>query len=57
MLEESPGSLVKPPAPVPHVGDIVNAAKDYVDNVLPLVAKQNAVYDRREARLAKGASR
>jgi hypothetical protein len=31
----------------------VGGANDYLHNVLPLVAKQNAAYDRRELRLTK----
>ncbi len=57
ILEQSPGSVVKPPAPVPDPGGLIAAANDYVNNVLPLVAKQNAAYDRREARLAKETGR
>src|SRR5215216_3399488 len=53
ILEESPGSVVKPPAPVPDRGGMIDAANDFVNNVLPLAAKQDAVYDRREARRAK----
>jgi phospholipid/cholesterol/gamma-HCH transport system substrate-binding protein len=53
VLEHSPGSLVKPPAPVPDPGSMIDAANDFVNNVLPLVAKQDAAYDRRETRRAK----
>jgi phospholipid/cholesterol/gamma-HCH transport system substrate-binding protein len=52
ILEQSPGSVVKPPAPVPNLTDAINSAEDFVDNVLPLAAKQRAAYQRREARLA-----
>jgi phospholipid/cholesterol/gamma-HCH transport system substrate-binding protein len=53
VLEESPGSVIKPPAPVAPVGDFVDSAQDFVDDVLPLVAKERAAYQRREARIAK----
>jgi virulence factor Mce-like protein len=53
VLEESPGSVVKPPAPTPPVESFLDSAQDFVDDVLPLVAKERAAYDRREARLAK----
>ena len=53
MLDESPVSVIKPPAPVPAPGEFVDSIGDFVDNVLPLVAKERAAYQRREARLAK----
>jgi phospholipid/cholesterol/gamma-HCH transport system substrate-binding protein len=53
ITESSAGQQVKPPAPVPQLSDIVGGANDYLHNVLPLVAKQNAAYDRRELRLTK----
>ena len=34
----APVPVVKPPAPVPPVGDFLDSAQDFVDNVLPLVA-------------------
>jgi phospholipid/cholesterol/gamma-HCH transport system substrate-binding protein len=52
ILEESPGSLVKPPAPVPDPAEALNGLQDYIDNVLPLAAEQRSAYQRREARLA-----
>src|SRR4051812_21325257 len=53
ILESSPGQLVKPPAPVPSLSDAVGGAQDFLDNVLPLVAKERAAYQRREVRLKK----
>ncbi|HEX6582307.1 MAG TPA: MlaD family protein [Thermoleophilaceae bacterium] len=53
VLDESPGSAIKPPAPVPSPSAFIDAAEDFVDNVLPLVAKERAAYQRREAELAK----
>jgi hypothetical protein len=53
VIDESPGSVIKPPAPVPAPGEFVDSIGDFVDNVLPLVAKERAAYQRREARLAK----
>ena len=60
VLDDTPGSVIKPPAPLPDdIQNIVDEANDFVDNVLPLVAKQRAAYRREEARLAKleGANR
>jgi hypothetical protein len=53
VLEQSPGSEEKPPAPTPPISSFLDSAQHFVDDVLPLVAKQNAAYDRREARLQK----
>src|SRR5215207_5392821 len=53
VLEESPGSVVKPPAPTPPISSFLDSAHDFVDDVLPLVAKERAAYDRREAELAR----
>jgi virulence factor Mce-like protein len=52
VLEKSQGSEVKPPAPTPAPGSFLDAAQNFVDNALPAVAKENAAYARREARLA-----
>ena len=49
----APDRVIKPPAPVPAPGEFVDSIGDFVDNVLPLVAKERAAYERREARLAK----
>jgi hypothetical protein len=51
ILKKSPGSVINPPAPVPQLDDIIGGANDYLHNVLPQVAKENAAYQRREARL------
>jgi len=53
VLEHSPGSDEKPPAPTPPISSFLDSAQHFVDDVLPLVAKQRAAYDRREARLEK----
>jgi phospholipid/cholesterol/gamma-HCH transport system substrate-binding protein len=53
VLEQSPGSEIKPPAPVKPVSDFLNAAEDYLNNVLPLVAKERSAYARREAAASK----
>jgi phospholipid/cholesterol/gamma-HCH transport system substrate-binding protein len=53
VLDDSPGSVVKPPAPVAPVGEFLDSAQEFVDNVLPLVARERTAYQRREARLAK----
>jgi hypothetical protein len=39
-------------APTPAPGSFLDAAQNFVDNALPAVAKENAAYARREARLA-----
>jgi phospholipid/cholesterol/gamma-HCH transport system substrate-binding protein len=53
VLERSEGSEIKPPAPVPDPDEFLNAADDFVNNVLPLVARERAAYQRREARAAR----
>jgi phospholipid/cholesterol/gamma-HCH transport system substrate-binding protein len=53
VLDSTPGQIVKPPVPVPSVTDMLNGAQDFVDNVLPLVAKEKAAYQAREAKLRK----
>ena len=62
VLDETPGSLILPPAPDVNPDDlpgIIDEANDFVDNVLPLVARERAAYRREEARLARleGANR
>jgi phospholipid/cholesterol/gamma-HCH transport system substrate-binding protein len=53
ITDSTPGQIVKPPAPVPNPSDMVGGAQDFLDNVLPLVAKERAAYQRREIRLKK----
>jgi phospholipid/cholesterol/gamma-HCH transport system substrate-binding protein len=53
VLERSEGSEVKPPAPVPDPNDFLDAADDFVNNVLPLVSRERAAYQRREAAAAR----
>jgi phospholipid/cholesterol/gamma-HCH transport system substrate-binding protein len=53
ILDSTPGQIVKPPAPVPDLNDTINGIEDYVDNVLPLVAKEKAAYQRRALQLEK----
>src|SRR4051812_18324843 len=53
ITDSTPGQIVKPPAPVPNPSDMVGGAQDFLDNVLPLVAKERAAYQRREVRLKK----
>ena len=53
ILDSTPGQIVKPPAPVPNPSDMVGGVQDFVDNVLPLVAKERAAYQRREIKLKK----
>jgi hypothetical protein len=57
ILDSTPGQLVKPPAPVPNPTDTLNGIQDYVNNVLPLVAKEKAAYQRREAQLRRASGR
>jgi phospholipid/cholesterol/gamma-HCH transport system substrate-binding protein len=49
ILDPTPGSLIKPPAPVPNLQEAIDGANHFTDNVLPLVAKQKADYQRRLA--------
>ena len=53
VLEQSRGSEIKPPAPTPPLNSFLDAAQAFVDNALPLVAKERTAYAEREARLAK----
>ena len=53
ITDSTPGQIVKPPAPVANPSDMVGGAQDFLDNVLPLVAKERAAYQRREIRLKK----
>src|SRR5918994_971146 len=53
VLEQSQGSEIKPPAPTPPLNSFLDAAQTFVDNALPLVAKERTAYAEREARLVK----
>jgi ABC-type transporter Mla subunit MlaD len=55
VLDETPGSVIKPPVPepVPGINDFVDSATGFVDDVLPVVAQERAAYQRRAARAAK----
>jgi hypothetical protein len=53
VLNETPGSVIKPPAPLVPVTDFIDSADDFLNDVLPLVAKERAAYQRREAQLTK----
>ena len=53
ILQESPGSVVKPPAPTPPLSSFLDAAQNFVDTTLPMISKENTAYARREAELAK----
>jgi phospholipid/cholesterol/gamma-HCH transport system substrate-binding protein len=53
VLQETPGTVLKPPAPTPPVSSFLDAAQNFVDTTLPLVAKERTAYARREARLAQ----
>jgi ABC-type transporter Mla subunit MlaD len=53
VLDSTPGQIVKPPAPVPNPSDVVGGVQDYVDDILPLVAKEKAAYQRRELKLRR----
>ena len=57
VLDESPGSVIKPPAPLVPVTDFIDSADNFLNDVLPLVAKERAAYQRREAQAAKEAGR
>jgi ABC-type transporter Mla subunit MlaD len=52
VLDQTPGSEIKPPAPLKPVSDFVDSAQDFIDNVLPLVARQRSAYQKREAEAA-----
>jgi virulence factor Mce-like protein len=57
ILDSSPGQVVGPAAPVPNLTDTLNGVQDYVDNILPLVAKEKTNYQRRELQLQKVSGR
>jgi hypothetical protein len=50
ILDPSPGSVIKPPAPLPNIEEATEAAEDLLGEVLPLAAKERAAFQRREAR-------
>jgi hypothetical protein len=52
VLDESPGSFIKPPVPVPAPGDALAGINDFVDDVLPLIALERRQH-RREAAQAE----
>jgi virulence factor Mce-like protein len=52
VLDESPGSFIKPPAPVPDPNEALEGINDFIDDVLPLIALERAKY-RREAAQAE----
>jgi phospholipid/cholesterol/gamma-HCH transport system substrate-binding protein len=54
VLDETPGSVIRPPMPdVPVAGDFIDSAEEFLGDVLPLVARERAAYQRREAELAR----
>jgi phospholipid/cholesterol/gamma-HCH transport system substrate-binding protein len=53
VVDDTPGSVVKPPAPVVPITDFIDSANNFVQSVLPVVAKQRAAYQEREQLLAK----
>jgi phospholipid/cholesterol/gamma-HCH transport system substrate-binding protein len=53
VLDESPGSVIKPPAPVPPADGFLDSVGDFVDDALPLVASERAAYQRRQAQVMK----
>ena len=40
LLDQSPGSFIKPPAPLPNPDNAIEGIEDFVGDVLPLVAKR-----------------
>jgi len=53
VLDDSPGSVIKPPAPVPNPADALDGINDFVDEVLPLVALERSRYGQEAARAAR----
>jgi hypothetical protein len=53
VLDESPGSVIKPPAPVPSPDAFLDSVGKFVDDALPLVASERAAYQRRQAQVMK----
>jgi phospholipid/cholesterol/gamma-HCH transport system substrate-binding protein len=52
VLDESPGSVIKPPAPLPDPNQAVEGINDFIDDALPLIALERAKF-RREAAQAE----
>jgi phospholipid/cholesterol/gamma-HCH transport system substrate-binding protein len=53
VLDESPGSFIKPPAPVPDPSEAIEGINDFVDDVLPLVALERSKHQREAAQAAR----
>ena len=50
LLDESPGSFIKPPAPVPSPDEAIDGINGFVDDVLPVIAAEREKYSREAAR-------
>jgi phospholipid/cholesterol/gamma-HCH transport system substrate-binding protein len=53
VLDDTPGSVIKPPAPVPDLTEAVTGINDFVDDVLPLIALERQKYRREAAAAAR----
>jgi phospholipid/cholesterol/gamma-HCH transport system substrate-binding protein len=53
VLDETPGSVIKPPAPLPDPNEAINGINDFIDGVLPVIELQRAKYQREAARAAQ----
>jgi phospholipid/cholesterol/gamma-HCH transport system substrate-binding protein len=53
VLDDTPGSVIKPPAPVPDLTEAVTGINDFVDDVLPLIALERQTYRREAAAAAR----
>src|SRR5918994_2022900 len=50
LLDKSPGSFIKPPAPVPSPDEAIEGINDFVDDVLPVIAAEREKYSLEAAR-------
>ena len=52
VLDDSPGSVIKPPAPLPNPDDALTGIGDFVDEVLPAIAAERKKYSLEAAQAA-----
>jgi phospholipid/cholesterol/gamma-HCH transport system substrate-binding protein len=50
VLDDTPGSVIKPPAPLPDPSAAIGGINDFIDDVLPVIALERAKHQREAAR-------